>query len=144
ANALPESLILDPRRTALVLIDLQQGIVSRPLAPYDARQVVDNGRRLGERCNELAIPVVLVHVAFSESGADRLQQPVDSPTPVPPGGMSRDWAEFTPEIARLRADVTITKRQWGAFHGTELDLQLRRRGVTTIILGGISTNFGVE
>jgi nicotinamidase-related amidase len=38
----------------------------------------------------------------------------------------------------------ITKRQWGAFHGTELDLQLRRRGVATIVLAGISTNFGVE
>ena len=32
----------------------------------------------------------------------------------------------------------------GAFYGTELDLQLRRRGITTIILLGIATNFGVE
>jgi nicotinamidase-related amidase len=41
-------------------------------------------------------------------------------------------------------DVLITKRQWGAFHGTELDLQLRRRGVGTMVLAGIATNFGVE
>jgi nicotinamidase-related amidase len=41
-------------------------------------------------------------------------------------------------------DIRITKRQWGAFYGTELDLQLRRRGVKDIILGGISTNIGVE
>jgi nicotinamidase-related amidase len=38
----------------------------------------------------------------------------------------------------------ITKHQWGAFYGTELDLQLRRRGVRCIVLGGISTNIGVE
>jgi nicotinamidase-related amidase len=38
----------------------------------------------------------------------------------------------------------ITKRQWGAFYGTELDLQLRRRGIRTIVIGGIATNFGVE
>jgi Isochorismatase family len=38
----------------------------------------------------------------------------------------------------------ITKRHWGAFYGTELDLQLRRRGVAKIVLGGIATNFGVE
>ena len=38
----------------------------------------------------------------------------------------------------------MTKRQWGAFYGTDLDLQLRRRGVRTIVLGGISTNYGVE
>jgi nicotinamidase-related amidase len=42
------------------------------------------------------------------------------------------------------ADIHITKRQWGAFHGTELELQLRRRGITQIVLGGVSTNIGVE
>lgn len=41
-------------------------------------------------------------------------------------------------------DIVITKRQWGAFYGTELDLQLRRRHIRTLILGGIATNFGVE
>jgi nicotinamidase-related amidase len=38
----------------------------------------------------------------------------------------------------------ITKRQWGAFYGTELDLQLRRRSMRSIVLGGIATNIGVE
>jgi nicotinamidase-related amidase len=41
-------------------------------------------------------------------------------------------------------DIHIIKRQWGAFYGTELELQLRRRGVSRIVLGGISTNIGVE
>jgi nicotinamidase-related amidase len=41
-------------------------------------------------------------------------------------------------------DIVITKRQWGAFYGTELDLELRRRGITAVILCGISTNIGVE
>jgi len=141
---LPEPLTLDPRSTALVLIDLQNGIVGRPLAPYDGAHVVRNGVRLGRRCNELGVTVVLVHVAFGAGGADRLQQPVDSPTPVPPGGFPVDWADFTPEVTQLHAGVVITKRQWGAFHGTELDLQLRRRGIETIILGGIATNYGVE
>jgi len=141
---LPEPLTLDPRRTALVLIDLQKGIVARPLAPYDGAHVVQNGVRLGRRCNDLGAPVVLVHVTFAESGVDRLQQPADSPTPVPQGGYPADWADFVPEVAQLQADVVITKRQWSAFHGTELDLQLRRRGIDTIILGGIATSYGVE
>jgi nicotinamidase-related amidase len=38
----------------------------------------------------------------------------------------------------------VTKRQWGAFYATDLDQQLRRRGIRTIVLGGIATNFGVE
>jgi nicotinamidase-related amidase len=59
--------------------------------------------------------------------------------PLPP-----DWAELVPEIGPRANDIVITKRQWGAFTGTELDLQLRRRGIGTIVLGGISTNIGVE
>lgn len=38
----------------------------------------------------------------------------------------------------------MTKRTWSAFHGTDLDLQLRRRGVTQIVLAGLTTSIGVE
>jgi nicotinamidase-related amidase len=38
----------------------------------------------------------------------------------------------------------VTKHQWGAFYGTDLDVQLRRRGIKTIVLGGIASNIGVE
>src|SRR5476649_479225 len=62
----------------------------------------------------------------------------------PPGGLPAGWSDFAPEIAALSCALEITKRQWSAFHGTELDLQLRRRGITTVVLGGIATNFGVE
>jgi nicotinamidase-related amidase len=136
------SLSLDPRKTALVLIDVQKGILSRPLAPHGAEQIVQNTAALGRSFNEAGAAVVLVNVAFL--GADRLSQDVDEPMAVPPGGLPADWAEFAPEIGALRADLIVTKRQWGAFYGTELDLQLRRRGITTIVLGGIATNFGVE
>jgi nicotinamidase-related amidase len=137
-------LALDPRTTALVLIDLQKGIVARELAPHNAAKVLQNAHDLGRRFNDTGGLVVLVHVAFAADAADRLRQPVDAPMPVPPGGLPADWADFVPEIADIRAGVVITKRQWSAFHGTELDLQLRRRGVSSIVLGGISTNFGVE
>jgi nicotinamidase-related amidase len=138
------ALALDPRTTALVLIDLQKGIVARELTPYSAANVLHNAHDLGRRFNDLGGLVVLVHVAFSADAADRLRQPVDTPMPVPPGGLPADWADFAPEIADVRAGVVVTKRQWSAFHGTELDLQLRRRGVSSIVLAGIATNFGVE
>jgi nicotinamidase-related amidase len=63
---------------------------------------------------------------------------------MPGGPLPPDFAEFVPEMAPREGDVVITKRNWGAFYGTELELQLRRRGVRTLVLGGISTNFGVE
>jgi nicotinamidase-related amidase len=55
-----------------------------------------------------------------------------------------DWSELIPELDRQPGDVAVLKRQWGAFYGTDLDLQLRRRGLTTIVLCGIATEFGVE
>ncbi len=60
------------------------------------------------------------------------------------GTLSPDWTELIPELDRQPGDVVILKRQWGAFYGTDLDLQLRRRGLTTIVLCGIATEFGVE
>jgi nicotinamidase-related amidase len=139
-NIMP--LYLDFRTTALVLIDVQKGILSMPLAPHGAVQVVGNAVALARRFGEVGATVVLTHVAFS--GGDKLKQPVDQPMPMPAGRLPYEWSEFAPEIETMRADVVITKRQWSAFYGTELDLQLRRRGITTIVLGGIATNFGVE
>jgi len=138
------SLNLNPHTTALVLIDLQNGIVGRALAPYEAPLVIKNACALGQQCAAVGAKIVLVNVAFSIEGGDRLKQPIDSPMPVPPGGFPPGFSDFAPEIAALKPDVIVTKRQWGAFYGTELDLQLRRRGIDTIILGGIATNFGVE
>ena len=138
------SLNINARTAALVLIDLQNGILSMPLAPHNASQILEKTVALGRRFREIGAPVVLTRVAFSENYADKLNQPVDVPMQVPAGGLPSEWSQFASEIESLSADVVITKRQWSAFFGTELDLQLRRRGISTIVLGGISTNFGVE
>ena len=137
-------LSLDPRTCALVLIDLQQGILSMPLAPNSADTLIERAVTLGRALRAAGGIVVGVHVDFDSSGADRLQQPVDAPMPRPPGGLPADWADFAPAVRDLAPEVTITKHQWGAFHDTGLDLQLRRRGIGTILLGGVATNFGVE
>jgi nicotinamidase-related amidase len=124
------------------MIDLQKGILARSLAPHGAGEVVENSARLGDALSRAGGVVAPVHVAFSSDGADRLRQEVDQPNPSAP--VAPDWSDLVPEIARLAANFVIVKRQWGAFHGTELDLQLRRRGVDTIVLTGVATNFGVE
>jgi len=137
-------LTLTPKTTALVLIDLQTGILGMPLAPHNAQQVITAAVKLATSLKKAGGLVIPVRVAFSPDLADRPQQPVDEPMRMPPGGLPAAWSDLTPDIAALAADIVITKRQWGAFFGTELDLQLRRRGITTIILAGIATNFGVE
>ncbi|MGH7620536.1 MAG: hypothetical protein ACREPM_25250 [Gemmatimonadaceae bacterium] len=73
------ALTLDPRTTALVLIDLQKGIVARALTPHSATKVLENSVALGRRRNETGALAVFVHVAFSADQGDRLQQPTDAP-----------------------------------------------------------------
>ncbi len=137
-------LTLNPQKTALVIIDLQKGVVGMTAAPHTAAAVVANTVKIGRALKSAGGIVVAVTVSFAPDGADRLSQPVEQPMVAPPGGMPAGWSELVAEIADLGSDVAIVKRQWGAFHGTELELQLRRRGIDTIILTGVATNFGVE
>jgi len=132
---------LDPRTTALVLIDLQKGIAPYARGPHSAADVCGRAGALAARFRELGAPVVLVRVGFASDFADALKQPVDQPSTRT---LSADWLEPADELGEADSDIRIIKRQWGAFHGTELDLQLRRRGIAQIVLGGISTNIGVE
>jgi nicotinamidase-related amidase len=135
---------LDPQTTALVLIDLQQGILGFAKAPRPAESVLTASAKLAKRFREIGAPVVLVRVGWSHDFGDALKQPVDQPVTLPAGGLPSTWWDFPETLEVDEGDLKITKRQWNAFHGTELDLQLRRRGITTIVLGGISTNIGVE
>jgi nicotinamidase-related amidase len=135
-------LSLDPKTTALVLIDLQNGITSRVTAPHSSADVVSRAVRLAAAFRAHNSTVVLVRVAFAADDSDRLKMPIDAQVPVmtPTAG----WSDIVTALGPKAGDILITKHQWGAFYGTELDLQLRRRGIKTIVIGGISTNFGVE
>ncbi len=134
----------DPASAALVLIDLQKGIVSPPRAPRSGAEVVSASAALAQAFRQAGRPVVLVRVAWSADGGDMLRSPTDAVLRRPGESLPADFADLVPEIGPKPGDILITKRQWGAFTGTELDLQLRRRGVKTIVLAGIATNFGVE
>ena len=134
--------LIDRSKAALVVIDLQKGVVGRQTAPYSTDIVVKNAAAIADASRKCGIPVFLVRVAFSPDGKDALRPHVDGPaqaqTPPP------DWTELVPEMGPKPGDFVITKHQWGAFYGTELELELRRRGLTTIVLCGIATNIGVE
>ena len=134
---------IDPSSTALVLIDLQKGILGNALAPITGQELLARGQALAERFRAAKATVVLVNVAFSADGADMLRQRVDQPPAIPQGGFPAGSNEFPPGLVQP-GDLRITKRQWGAFYGTELDLQLRRRAIRSIVLGGVSTQIGVE
>jgi nicotinamidase-related amidase len=134
-------LALDPKSTALVLIDLQNGVVGRQLAPHSAGDVLERCAKLAEMFRAKGAPVVYVRVDIT----DMVHLPTDAPTrdpksPPPPATAS----EIAPHSGFQAGDLLFTKRQWGAFYDTGLEQQLRRRGIQTIVLAGIATNFGVE
>jgi nicotinamidase-related amidase len=135
---------LDAHHTAIVVIDLQKGIVGMPGgSPHTKPDVVANCARPLTAARTAGVQPILVHVCGAPDSADRLHTPTDQTWkmagPLPP-----DWSELIPELNRQPGDVVILKRQWGAFYGTDLDLQLRRRNLSSIILCGISTEAGVE
>jgi len=128
--------------TALVVIDLQAGILGRSTAPHASADVLERSARMCARFREVGAQVVLVRVSFAADGSDVLSQPSDEQ--MPRGPRPAGWDVLSPTLGSGERDIHITKHQWGAFYGTELDLQLRRRGIKTLVMCGISTNFGVE
>ena len=133
---------INPKTTAVIIIDLQKGITAFPSQPHDVRKVIQNAVEILDVSRKLGMPIFLVHVAPSRDFKDALRP--QSEKALSFGNLPEDWAEYVPELSVQTSDFQILKRQWGAFYGTELDLQLRRREIETIILLGISTNKGVE
>jgi nicotinamidase-related amidase len=126
--------ILDPK-TALIVIDLQQGIVSLPTV-HPIGDVVKNARTLADAFRHHGLPVVLVNVDGGAPG--RTEQPPRT-TAFPAG-----WTDLIPELNRQPSDIVVTKRTWGAFASTDLEHRLKALDVTQIVIVGVATGTGVE
>jgi len=137
-----QELKINIRTTALVVIDLQKGITSIPTEPYASDSVIEKAAALLNAARSKSMNVFLVNVARSPDMKDTLHPISESSFKSP--GYDPEWSRLVPELNVQPSDFLITKHQWGAFYGTGLDLQLRRRKIDTIILCGISTNIGVE
>lgn len=132
---------IDAKKTALVVIDLQNGVLARPHEPYSNKQVVANAAMLADKFSQTGAFVVLVRVS-SIDGKDILRPDTDAQQA--PGQLPQGWDSILPELSQIKNAYTLTKRQMGAFFGTDLDLQLRRRSIDTIVLCGVSTSIGVD
>jgi nicotinamidase-related amidase len=134
-------LAIDIGRTALVQIDLQNFNVKRELAPHPAERVVGNCVLLAGEMRDRGGMVIFVRVLLDELQSPHADNPMRKPgTPSPPP----EAAHLADEAQVQAQDIVVTKRQWGAFYGTDLDQLLRRRGIKTLIMSGIATNYGVE
>lgn len=126
---------LDPN-TALLVVDLQKGIVGSPLV-HPIGAVVDRARALIGAFRERGLPVVLINVAGGAPG--RTEQP-----PRHGGALAEGFTDFIPELDRQPDDIVVTKRTWGAFASTDLEQRLKAAGVTQVVVLGVATGTGVE
>jgi nicotinamidase-related amidase len=125
---------LDPK-TALIVIDLQKGIVSLSTA-HPVAEVVKRAGAMAEAFRGRGLPVVLVNVA---GGAPGRTEQAHNRRDFPAG-----WTDLVPELNRQPQDHAVTKRTWGAFTNTDLEEYLRNQGVTQVVIAGVATSLGVE
>ncbi|WP_144148757.1 isochorismatase family protein [Paraburkholderia sp. BCC1884] len=125
---------LDPK-TALVVIDLQNGIVALPTA-HPTGEVVKRSAVLADAFRRHNLPVVLVNVAGGAPGRAEQSRPS--------GDFPASFVELVPELKQQASDHRVTKRTWGAFTNTDLEAYLREQGVTQVVLVGVATSIGVE
>lgn len=126
---------LDPN-TALIVVDLQKGIVSGNFI-HPIGEVIDRTRALINVFRAQNLPVVLVNVAGRAPG--RTEQGPRSNT-----SLSEGWTDLLPQLNQDPGDLVVTKRSWGAFATTDIEHQLKTRGVTQVVVTGVVTSTGVE
>ena len=127
------------KNTALVLIDLQKGIVTFPVA-HPITDVLANSAKLVAAFRKANLPIVIVNV--NPAGAKWTTARKDAPQRdfTPPA----DWLDIAPEIKTEPTDIFVTKHTWSAFPETGLNEELKKKGITGIVIGGVSTSIGVE
>lgn len=127
--------ILDPN-TALIVIDLQKGIVDGSFI-HPIGDIINRTRALIDVFHAKNFPVVLVNVAGRPPGRTE-QGPRSNPS------FSDGWTDLLPQLDRQPCDLVVTKRSWGAFATTDLERQLKTQGVTQVVVTGVATSGGVE
>ncbi len=126
---------LDPI-TALIVIDLQKGIVNGNFI-HPIGGIIDRTRALIDVFHAKRLPVVLVNVSGRPPG--RTEQGPRSNV-----SFSEGWTDLLPELDQQPNDIVVTKRSWGAFATTDLESQLKAQGVTQVVVTGVVTSGGVE
>ncbi|WP_144150338.1 isochorismatase family protein [Paraburkholderia sp. BCC1885] len=125
----------------LIIVDLQKGIGGSRLQFFDS--VVSNSRRLADAFRARGLPVVLVNVVGGSPGRTEARQ-ARSDDAGQPRARPEGWTELRDELDPQDSDIRVTKKTWGAFHGTGLAEILATRGVTQAVITGVATSIGVE
>jgi len=137
---------IDSRRTALVIVDMQNCFVAdSPVAAPLGAEVAERLNRLAGACRQAGITVIWTRHVVRPDGSNTGLLGELIP-PVAAGVINDDapTAALHPLMDVRPGDVVLSKPRFGSFHGTDLEVILRSRGIDTLILGGINTNVCVD
>lgn len=159
AALLPDDVLLtleqkvDPGHTAVLVIDVQKRFLC-PGGYYDRTgaelagigEMVPRLDRFLSNARAAAVPVIFVAAGYDAEYQSSVQRErhlrrVGRVFPVCPSGT---WGSEFFVVAPKPGEPVIVKRRYSAFHGTDLDLLLRNRGIRTLVLAGVATNVCVE
>ena len=150
-----ENLSLDPKTTAVVLIEYQNDFTSDGGALHgavegvmDKTDMLENTRRLVDAARAAGATIMHAPITFVAGYSEISAQPYGILKGVVDGKafVKGGWgAEIVDDLAPQPGDIVIEgKRGLDTFASTNLDFILRSRGITTIALGGFLTNCCVE
>jgi biuret amidohydrolase len=149
---IPQTLddVCDPQRLALIVYDMQVGIVKQiengQRISEKVLQVLDSARKTGTRVfftRHMSLPKELMGVSqFRTAMAWQRVKTVDDVRPW----FLRDSPGFPliPEINPLPSEAIIDKITMSAFEGTPLDIAMRDCGITAFAIAGIAMEIGIE
>ncbi|CAM4117101.1 isochorismatase [Streptococcus penaeicida] len=129
-------------KTALLLIDLQLGILEMPTLPYPSEEITQNAKLLIDRFRQEDAFIAFIRVKFQD-GKDKLH-PSNAMVQLPGDDMNSRFSQFPESFQVTESDYIVDKRGFSGFFGTDLDLQLRRRGIENLVICGISTHAAVD
>ncbi|MDK1704139.1 cysteine hydrolase family protein [Serratia rubidaea] len=126
---------LSAGKTALIVIDIQneyyagKGFRGKMVIP-DGRAVLENSKKLVDFAHKHHMPVYFVRHVGAKGG------PLFAEGSV--------YAEFHQELQPTAQDAVIAKATPSAFVATDLDAQLKKQGVTTLLVAGLMTHMCVS
>jgi nicotinamidase-related amidase len=137
---------VNPRKLALVNVDLQNVFVEgTPVSAPDGPAVVARVNKLAATCRKAGVLVIhTAHVTRPDGSNVGVMGEIIPPTREGMIAKGSFLAAFHKDLKIEPDDIVLDKPRFGAFHGTDLELILRGRGIDSVIITGIATNVCAE